>query len=154
MREIGHSVKEKSISKESTFNKDVTDYEVLAQALLNLIDNVGGQLRAQNKYAGVIRLKLRWQGFKTITRQRQLKPPCCDAFTLRHAALGLLQKEKLEKPVRLIGIGLSGICDRKEEQLSLFGDVDASREKMERLSRSVDALKSKFGSSSVGRANM
>ncbi len=151
-REIGNTVKEKSISKETTFNKDVRDREPLEHALLKLIDDVGEQLRAQSKYAGVIRLKLRWQGFKTITRQRKMKPPCCDAFSLRQAALGLLEKEALLGPVRLIGIGVSGICDRKVEQLSLFDEVDDNREKKETLSRSVDALKKKYGNAAVGRA--
>jgi len=150
-REIGNTVKEQSISKETTFNKDVREYEILERALLELIDNVGEQLRSQGKYAGVIRLKLRWQGFKTITRQRQMKPPCCDAFGLRNAAIALLKKEPLLKPVRLIGIGVSGICDRKIEQLCLFDDESQTREKKERLSRSVDALKSRYGDAAVGR---
>ncbi len=151
-RGIGNTVKEKSISKETTFKKDVRDREPLEHALLDLIDNVGEQLRAQEKYAEVIRLKLRWQGFKTITRQRKLNPPCCDAFSLRQAALALLEKEALLGPVRLIGVGVSGICDRKVEQLSLFGDDTQDREKKESLSRSVDALKKKYGNTSVGRA--
>jgi len=152
-REIGNIVKEKSISKETTFNKDIRDRAPLERALLDLIDNVGEQLRAQEKYASVIRLKLRWQGFKTITRQRKINPPCCDAFSLRQAALALLNKEIIAQPVRLIGVGVSGICDRKVEQLSLFGDDTQTRKKRENLSHSVDNLKEKYGHDAIGRSD-
>jgi DNA polymerase-4 len=150
-REIGGKVKDRSISKESTFARDISDRNRLENVLLNLIDNVGSQLRASGKYAGVIRLKLRWQGFKTISRQRRLNPPCCDAFTLRNAAVALLRKEQILQPVRLIGIGVSSLCDRQVEQLSLFDDIGDNRDKKEKLSHSVDALKKKFGNDSVGR---
>lgn len=151
-REIVTNEAEKSISKEHTFPKDVRSFEALEHVLFDLTDEVGEQLRAKRKYAGVIRLKLRWRGFKTITRQRQMRPPCCDAFSLRGAALALLKNEKISRPVRLIGIGVSGLCDRKTEQLSLFGDDMENREKRERLSHSVDTLQAEYGEKAVKRA--
>jgi DNA polymerase-4 len=153
-REIGRSVKEPSISKEQTFAHDIRDRAKLEKSLLNLVDNVSSQLRDKNLYAGVIRLKLRWRGFKTITRQKSLSQPCNDSFTLREVALALFRKEKLIKPVRLIGFGASKLCDRKAEQLSLFDQASQNIEKRERLSRSVDKLKRKFGFNSIGRGSM
>ncbi len=152
-REIVTEREEKSISKEHTFAKDVTDVKVLEGVLLSLIDEVGGRLRAKERYAGVIRLKLRWQGFRTISRQRQLRPPCCDAFSLRQAALAIFNDEPINQPVRLIGIGVSGLCDRQPEQLGLFDDSVQVREKREHLSRSVDDLQEKFGQDSIGRVH-
>jgi DNA polymerase-4 len=149
-REIGHVVKERSISKETTFNRDVTSRRKLEAVLLELVDNVGAQLRAKSEYAGVIRLKLRWKGFKTITRQRKLEQPCCDAFSLRRAALSLLQKESLIKPVRLIGIGLSGLSKHRGEQLELFDDAEDVSKK-ENLSHIVDKLQSRYGKEAVRR---
>ena len=150
-REIVTEREEKSISKEHTFPKDVKDVKVLEETLLSLIDEVGTQLRAKGRYAGVIRLKLRWQGFQTITRQRQLRPPCCDAFGLRRAALAIFNDEPIKQPVRLIGIGVSGLCDRPAEQLGLFDDSVQARLRRELLSRSVDDLQEKFGRGAVGR---
>jgi DNA polymerase-4 len=152
-REIVTEHEEKSISKEHTFARDVVDRDVLEGVLLTLVDSVGSTLREKQKYAGVIRLKLRWQGFTTVTRQRQLESPCCDAFGLRHAALALLSKEEISQPVRLIGIGVSRLCDRPVEQLSLFDDGGQTREKRETLSRSVDALQERFGSGAIGRGS-
>lgn len=150
-REIVTEHEEKSISKEHTFPKDVENVKELESVLLSLVDEVGSRLRAKERYAGVIRLKLRWQGFRTITRQRQLRPPCCDAFSLRRAAMAIFNDEPINQPVRLIGIGVSGLCDRPAEQLGLFDDSVQEREKREHLSRSVDALQEKFGPDAVGR---
>jgi DNA polymerase IV len=150
-REIVMEHAEKSISKERTFPKDVVNPAILRQTLLSLVDEVGVLLREKGRYAGVVRMKLRWQGFKTITRQQQLKPACCDAFSLRRAALALFQNETISQPVRLIGVGVSGLCDRPAEQLSLFDEDSEDREKKEHLSRSVDALRAKFGDAAVGR---
>lgn len=152
-REIEPDQVEKSISKEHTFAKDVKRREPLERTLLALVDEVGTRLRDKERYAGVIRLKLRWQGFKTITRQRQLRPPCCDAFSLRNAAMALLAHEAITLPVRLIGVGVSGLCDRPPAQLGLFEDTTMpGREKKEVLSRSVDRLRAKYGASAIGRA--
>jgi DNA polymerase-4 len=152
-REIGRSVKEPSISKEQTFAHDIRDRDKLEKSLLNLVDNVSTQLRAKNRYAGVVRLKLRWQGFKTITRQKRLSQPCNDAFTLREVALVLFRKEQLVKPVRLIGFGASKLTGRRAEQLSLFEQASENIEKRERLSKSVDLLKQKFGEGAIVRAS-
>ncbi len=152
-REIVTEHEEKSISKEHTFAKDVMSRDVLDGVLLSLIDEVGCTLREKQKFATVVRLKLRWQGFKTITRQRRLEVPCCDAFGLRHAAMALLSKDPISQPVRLIGVGVSGLCERPSEQLSLFDDAPQDREKRETLSRSVDALQEKFGRAAIGRAS-
>jgi DNA polymerase-4 len=153
-REIVTEQREKSISKEHTFPKDVQDSEVLERVLLTLIDEVSETLRRKERYAGVLRLKLRWQGFKTITRQRQLRPPCCDAFSLRRAAVALLQNETISRPVRLIGIGVGHLSDRPIEQLSLFDEGAEVRQKQEALSRSVDALRLKYGSPAIGRVDV
>jgi len=151
-REIVTEHEEKSIAKEHTFPKDVQARPLLERTLLSLVDEVGTTLRRKGKYATVVRLKLRWQGFRTITRQHQMHPPSCDAFSLRRAAMALLQREEISQPVRLIGVSVSGLCDRPSVQLDLFDEDAQGREKREQLSRSVDALRSKYGAPAIGRA--
>jgi DNA polymerase-4 len=150
-RELEIGREEKSISKEHTFSRDVRDAERLERMLLELVDEVGARLREHGHYAGTARLKLRWQDFKTITRQRPLEPPCCDDFNLRAAALALLQGEGVRQPVRLIGFGVSDLQEHPPAQLSLFGD-DAGREKRERLCHAVDSLRKRFGAEAPVRA--
>jgi DNA polymerase-4 len=149
-REIELERDEKSISKEHTFPEDCRDPEVLRATLGGLVEDVGRRLRAGGRFAGLARLKLRWQDFKTITRQRPLAPACCDDISLREAAEELFLAERLVKPVRLIGFGVAQLTTHAPEQLSLFPEEGASRKKRESLSRAVDAIRDKLGEESIG----
>ncbi|MDP6525695.1 MAG: DNA polymerase IV [Kiritimatiellia bacterium] len=151
-REIETEREEKSISKEHTFLHDTSDREAVRHTLLGLVDDVGRRLRESGKLAGVARLKIRWKGFKTITRQRTLNHPCRDDFSLREIATELFMTEELVKPVRLIGFGVSGLTDRASRQLGLFDDI-SDRSKREQLSRAVDDIRREHGSKSIGRGS-
>jgi nucleotidyltransferase/DNA polymerase involved in DNA repair len=151
-REIETEREEKSISKEHTFRHDTSDRETVRQMLLELVDDVGRRLRESGKLAGVARLKIRWKGFKTITRQRTLNHPRRDDFSLREIATELFTTEELVKPVRLIGFGVSGLTDRASRQLGLFDDI-SDRSKREQLSRAVDDIRREHGSKSIGRGS-
>jgi DNA polymerase-4 len=151
-RDVELEYEEKSISREHTFPTDCQKREKLEQVLKDLADDVGRRLRKAGKYATVAHLKLRWQGFQTITRQKQLDSACSDDFRLRIAAQELFDAQKLIKPVRLIGFGVSGLTELPSEQLSLFGSPAAATERREKLSRAVDQIREKFGRDSIRRA--
>ncbi len=152
-RELELDHEEKSVSREHTFTHDCSSPERLERVLCDLVDDVGSRLRGAQRYATVIHLKVRWQGFKTITRQRPLPYACCDDFNLRSTALMMFREIELIKPVRLIGVGVSGLRDDGgAEQLSLFGDP-ADNRKREALSRAVDAIREEHGDGSVTRGS-
>jgi DNA polymerase-4 len=150
-REIELDAAEKSISREHTFDRDCTSAERVRAVLLDLADDVGRRLREDGRSAGLARLKLRWRGFTTITRQRPLCPPCCDDFSLRQAADGLLSAVELNRPVRLVGFGVAHLGAGAAEQLLLFGEDARARVRKERLSRAVDAIRGRLGGASIGR---
>ena len=148
-RPVEAASREKSISREHTYAKDVRDVAVITRTMHKLVENVGGRLRSAGLYAGTARIKIRWQGFQTITRQCVLDPPCCDDFTLRAAASRLLQAEPLRHPVRLLGFGVQHMQTRPTQQLSLFAEGGQNQERQERLSRTMDAVRARFGSNSI-----
>jgi DNA polymerase-4 len=152
-REIDLEHEEKSMSHEHTFSRDCTSAEKIKEVLDNLVDDVGGRLRKAEKFAGIAHLKLRWKGFQTITRQRPFENPCCDDFTMRQVANTMLGAENIDKPVRLIGFGVSRLTDRSQEQLSLFGLAGPSSARREQLSRTVDAIRREHGQGSIGRGS-
>ena len=121
--------------------------------LIDLADKVGGRLRGSENLAGLARLKLRWQGFETITRQRPIDPPACDDFSLRALAVELLDNETLVKPVRLIGFGVSRLATEPPPQLTLLMDDEQTRQRNERLSHVVDRIRRDFGSDSIRRGS-
>ncbi len=141
---------EQSISREHTFDTDVQDRARVRAVLAALVEDVGGQLRELGRYAGGVQIKLRWHGFETITRQKKLAGPVADDFSLLAAAGELFEKERLIKPVRLIGFGVYALTNQPGRQLSLF---DGSSKKRESISRSVDAIRKKFGRGSIRFGN-
>ena len=147
-RDIELEHEEKSISHEYTFPEDCTSAEQVQKMLCDLVEEVGCRLRAAGRYAARAHLKLRWQGFQTITRRRSLARPACDDFTLRSAALAMLANEELARPVRLVGFGVSGLGSTSG-QMTLFAAEDERVCKQERLSRAMDDLRSQFGREAV-----
>jgi nucleotidyltransferase/DNA polymerase involved in DNA repair len=154
-RAVETGTEEKSISNETTFGVDETDKKVVEAQLLDLADKVGRRLRKAGYYASTAQIKVRWQDFSTITRQRRLDPVCCDDQTLRETSLELLRKEGVHSPVRLIGFGVSGLRETADEpQMDLFQPLEKeTAKKREALSRAVDKIRSTFGSRSIRRGS-
>jgi DNA polymerase-4 len=150
-REVETETIEKSLSREYTFPQDCRDRERVREVLKELADEVGRRVRAHGRYATVGRLKLRWADFRTITRQAPFEAAVCDDFALRAMALRLFDAERLVQPVRLVGFGVSGLTDERSDQLSLFDDTSAVREKHERLCRTVDELRERLGDTALQR---
>jgi len=148
-REIELDREEKSMSREYTFPEDCQDVERLSAVLDDLVEDVARRLRAVGKYASVAQVKLRWQGFETITRQRKLSMPLCDGFQLRALARDVLCGESLQRPVRLIGFSATGLTTQAGQQLMLFDQQDGERK--ETLSRVVDSIRNCYGDESIGR---
>ena len=143
----GHAPK--SIGHEHTFTTDVTDRKQLDGTLLWLADSVAGRLRRNHLAARAIQLKLRYEGFETLTRQTSLAQPTTDAPTILAVANRLLDKA-LEpgRGVRLIGI--TGISLVNAQQLTLFEDG----ERVQRLAEATDAVRDKFGDTAITRARL
>ncbi len=158
-RRVEPETAEKSISREQTFREDCSDPEVWRQVLLELTEQVGHQLRKSNLYARCVTLKYRLSSFRTHTRQETLQSPLAsDRELLRHA-LGLLEKQRIREPLRLIGFGVSQFTDSMivaNDQPDLFGEarVEAQdRARNARLDEAVDALREKYGRNAIKRGN-
>jgi DNA polymerase IV len=138
----------KSISQERTFERDVREKAVLLHTLHELAQNVGFRLR-QEKLAGTtIRLKARWSDFTTLTRQLTLKQPTDQDNVIYETACLLFDRVwKRSHPVRLLGIGVSGLGP-PIRQLNLW---EHSEEREQRLLEALDTLRHRFGNQVVKR---
>jgi DNA polymerase-4 len=138
----------KSISQETTFTRDVRDDRVIEDTLVELSAKVGSRLRKSALAGTTVRLKIRWPDFTTLTRQTTLASPTDLDDAIAKTALGLLKKvRKAGQPVRLIGVGVSGLgapC----RQLELWGD---GSEKERRLQQVIDELREKYGQEAIRR---
>ena len=135
---------EKSVSREHTFDVDETDRVKIREKLLDLVADVGRRFRRADRWARTARIKIRDAAFNTITRQAPFDAPARDDFSFRAKALELFDRERFGA-VRLIGFGVANIQDFPDEgEPSLFPDPgSAARERRERLSEALDALREK-----------
>ncbi len=113
----------KSISRETTYARDVADHPTLEATLADLSASVGARLRAKGLAGSTIKLKLRWSDFTTLTRQTSLLHPVHqDADILREAVRLLSAHHPPGRYVRLIGVGVSNLspADANPQQLRLW----------------------------------
>jgi len=106
-----------TISRETTFERDLSvqrDREVLAQIFTELCEDLAGDLRRKGYAGRTVGLKLRYDNFKTVTRDHTIATPTQDAATIRRAAGACLRRVSLERRIRLLGVRISGLC-RPEE---------------------------------------
>ena len=144
---------EKSVSREHTFDEDEPNRETVRAKLLELVSEVGQRFRRERRWATTARIKVRDADFNTFTRQIPFDAPARDDITFREKALALFDEAisptpTLTKPIRLIGFGVTNIQETPDTgELLLFADPnDKRREKRERLSATLDALRAKgFG---------
>lgn len=140
----------RSVSSERTFARDVRERKALMRALLGLSEDVGSRLRQAGLAGSTVRIKLRWPDFTTITRQRRLVQPTDQDGEIYRAAVELLEGVwRPGRPVRLLGVGVSGLGPRVR-QLELF---DRRWQEQARLLRAVDVLRAKYGWRAVQRGS-
>lgn len=142
----------KSISRETTFPRDVTDMDRLRTVILELADDVACTLRASQFLAGTVTLKLRYGNFETLTRQGPLPAPACLTMPIYNKALELLAKVNLQgRGIRLIGVGTGGLVNSQgSRQLSFFEDPGLAKE--EKIAEAIDRVSARYGSGVVKRA--
>jgi DNA polymerase IV len=132
----------KSISAETTFDRDVSDLVILEQTLRDLTEQVGARLRHSDMCASTVRLKLRWPDFTTPTRQMTLQQPTDQDGIIFAAVQGLFLKLwQPRRAVRLLGVGTSGLSPCAH-QLPLW---ETTTEKERRLLEAIDELRQRYG---------
>ena len=141
----------KSISHETTFATDIGDAEVLRSWLLELTEQVATRLRRQGLRGKTVLIKVRYADFHTVTRSESLDAPSNVTRELYVTAARLLQVQlaRSPRPVRLLGMGASGITSEELEQGQLFETED--REQQRRIDTVVDSIKSRFGNRALRR---
>ena len=140
----------KSISKETTFSSDIIDRKQLKDVLRKLSAQVAQTARREGLAGTVVTLKIRFKGFETYTRQKTLASPTNDERTLVVNAHELLSNSGLpDKPVRLVGIGMSHWDDGMTAQTDLFAQPEQQKQDKKILD-AIDTVAEKFGKPMLG----
>ncbi|RVU38368.1 DNA polymerase IV [Hwanghaeella grinnelliae] len=146
-RKVDPTSETKSISNETTFAEDLSDFHELAHILWPLCESVARRLKKHEYSAGSVQLKLRTADFKILTRSRKLSTPTQLAEILFRQGLELLEKEADGRRYRLLGIGGADLGPPEDADVPDLADPD--RDKAAKLERVMDEIREKLGSDAV-----
>jgi DNA polymerase-4 len=106
-----------SISRETTLDRDlhaVRDRAELSRIFTELCVHVAGDLERAGYVGKTIGLKLRFDNFRTVTRDQTIDAPTRDAQTIRRAAGECLKRVPLERRIRLLGVKVAALIPADE----------------------------------------
>lgn len=152
-RKISTQSKVKSISSETTFNKDTADAELLDGYLWRLSVETADRAKAKGLAGRVVVLKLKTSDFRGLSRRLTLEAPAQQADTIYTVASRLLQKARTNGPFRLLGVGISDLCP--EAGTETADDLlDTNAPKRRAIEAATDSIRQKYGKESIkkGRA--
>jgi len=121
-RPVTERAEAKQISAESTFDADLTTLGQLRDAAGPIAEHAHRRLERDGRGARTVTVKLKKADFSTLTRSATLPYATADAGTLTSLARRLLLDPSDIGPIRLVGVGFSGLSDVLQE--SLFPDLD------------------------------
>jgi DNA polymerase-4 len=145
-REVSADRETKSVSSETTFERDISDFRSLERILWNLTEEVSARLKAKDLAGATVTLKLKTADFRIRTRARSFGSPTQLASRIFAAGKELLRREANGTRFRLLGVGLSALvpADRADP-----ADLIDSRTAEAELA--VDRLRARFGDDAVVR---
>lgn len=133
----------KSISRETTFERDLLDWREVERVLAYLAERAAHALREESLEARRVTLKVRYADFETRTFGKILAMPTCVDREITETLYELTPKARERRArIRLIGVNLSALSFN-QHQLCLFGRKTA--EKWEHALESVDEVRARFG---------
>jgi DNA polymerase-4 len=139
-RKVDPARETKSISSETTFERDIADFRTLERILWNLTEEVSARLKHNELAGATITLKLKTADFKIRTRARSLETPTQLAGRIFGAARMLLERETDGMHFRLLGVGASALVSADEADPADLVDGRAAL-----AEHAVDDLRARFG---------
>jgi DNA polymerase-4 len=117
--ELGEEIK--SISAEETFLQDTDDRKTLRGCLWGMAEDLTTRMKKRGLSARTVQVKVRYGDFTTLTRQISVEDPLIDTAQVYRLGCFLLGREKLIcRPLRLLGLGVSSLCEPTARQLVLL----------------------------------
>ena len=142
----------KSIGNSITLPTDIHCKEKIAEIVLALTEQVTFRLRRYDLLANVVSVQLRTKEFKDYSHQRKLSSSSNSTREIYNVAKEILDEMYKGEFIRLVGVRTDDLCDKNQTQLSLFDDTNSK--KQEKIDKSIDLLKQKYGYNAVTRGTV
>ncbi len=134
----------KSIGNSTTAPRDLISDQDIKITLLTLCESVAARLREQDFTCSTVQISIRDNQLASYTRQGGLLYPSCLCNEIFEKAYALYRANRPDRPVRSIGVRACRLTHRTSLQLSFLPEL-VKRQEQERLERTIDALRSRFG---------
>ena len=143
----------KSVGNGLTFHRNLLGWSDIQAGVSMLSDSVAARLRSHGLKCATVQVTIRSPDFKDICRQKPLDVPSCLTVEISGAVMELIRScWDSRAPIRALTITGQNLIPEQEaaEQLNLFSaSTPAKRERLERLERTVDGIRGKYGKESI-----
>ncbi|MES2969628.1 MAG: DNA polymerase IV [Pseudomonadota bacterium] len=147
-RRVNRDERPKSISKETTFNEDTSDPDILDGHIWRLAEQVADRAKAKSLAGRTVTLKLKRGDFQLVTRRHALPDPTQTADRIYRAARDLFDHAGTKGLFRLIGVGISDLIP--EIDADRMADLlDPNAGKRAAAERATDAIRARFGAEAI-----
>ena len=142
----------KGYGNSTTIPFDVTDAQTAKGILLKLTDKVCQRLRSDDVKVESVSVQFRFNDLTRASHQGMLLTATNITQEIYQMVCQLFDEKWDGTPIRLLGVSTTRVSkEDKGRQLSLFDDTDY--EKLEKLDKAMDAIRSRFGNGAVVRAS-
>jgi DNA polymerase-4 len=154
--QVENNYTRKSISSETTLDRDICDIESARHILLSLAQRVGRDLRKKEWVCRIVSIKIKFSDFTQITRSKKIESWICSSAAIFNEALFLYEQVVLKKKIRLLGVGVSHFREKDAPiQMELLSPPGEPQKKQwESVDMAVDSIMEKFGSDMVKKASL
>lgn len=150
--EIGQEDELHSVGNGMTFSRNLISRKDILTSVTVLSDSVAARMRRHGVKGAAVQVTIKDQNLKVITRQKPLPVPSYLAADLSRAVMELIEASwKIGTPIRMLTVTALKLMpqDMATEQISLLEDNGPGREKRERLEKTLDGIRKKFGHGSI-----
>jgi DNA polymerase IV len=145
-RKVSADRETKSVSAETTFDRDISDFRTLERILWTQTEEVSARLKEKALAGATVTLKLKTADFRIRTRAQSFGAPTQLAGKIFAAARALLERETDGTKFRLLGVGLSALASADQADPADFVDGRAAE-----AEHAVDRVRARFGEDAVVR---
>lgn len=138
----------KSVGNGITFPHDLVGEDEVRSGVYELSDSIAVRMRRKKLKCTTVQVTIKDPDFRTINRQQKLVSPTYTARDIREAAMEIIKRSwNLQKPIRMLTVTGTGLIKDDEiyEQMTLFNEDNERSRRAEKLEKTVDSLKSRFG---------
>lgn len=149
-REVKPRILPKQISRETGFEEDVADIELVREVLHYLTERIGRKLREDGLLAQTVTIKVEYSDRKRYVRARSL-PEMTDSTDTIYRMVDALHSET---PFRRLRVRRAGLVVSKIERKNWQGELFSDRTRRECLESTIDTIRRRFGFTAIMPASM